>query len=63
MTLEDVIKKAEQELGMLSTCYEAAIIPSVRRRYLEYISWLAPLIRLAKSGLEAEEGVQNESLL
>lgn len=56
MSLENVIKKAEQELGILATCYQAAIIPSVRWRYLEYISWLAPLIYLAKIGLEAEEG-------
>jgi len=58
MNYEDIIKKAEQELGMLSTCYQAATIFSVRRRYLEYMLWLAPLICLAKIGLGVERGKQ-----
>ncbi len=58
MNYEDALKIADEKLGILSVQYENMRIPSLRWKLLKELRWFAPLVRLAKIGLEAERSKQ-----
>ena len=58
MVYEDAIQIADEKLGILSVQYVNTRIPSLRRKLLKELCWFAPLVYLAKKGLEVERGKQ-----
>ncbi len=58
MNYEDALKIADEKLSILSVQYENMRIPSLRWKLLKNLIWFAPLVRLAKIGLETERSKQ-----
>ncbi|MBQ4160570.1 MAG: hypothetical protein IJD83_06520 [Clostridia bacterium] len=56
MTFEDAINKADEELSALIVQSELTLNKGLRKIAENKLEWFAPLVYLAKKGLQAEKG-------
>ena len=55
MTFEDAIKKADEELSAVIVQSELTLNNGLRKIAENKLEWFAPLVYLAKKGLEVEK--------